>query len=201
MPMDLSIRKASEIAVGAAIIREMALAANPAAGITFENVAVMASKTSEDGERMRASMESTAAKEDPWFRSTPPHTLATTRVMSTRAHEVSTLNASNLATLATLEFSPQAAAGDAVAQQALMGRYQVAIRAIDEMPGSTSERRQLLASLREQSAAVGVDEGVVNANLKSAQRAYLEDFREARLAAYLNPKLTPSEDNDLGISR
>jgi hypothetical protein len=200
MTMDLSIRKASEIAVGAAIIRQMALAANPNAGITFENVAVMASKAGDDGTAMRASIESTAAKEEPWFRSTPPHTLATPRVMSTRSHETSTLNTSNLATLATLEFSADASAGNPMAQRALMDRYQNAIRAIDEMPGSTAERRQLLASLREQSAVVGADEGVVNANLKSAQRAYLEEFREARLAAYLNPKLTPSEDLDLSIS-
>jgi len=196
----LSIREASRFVIGAAIIRDMALKATPDSGITFENVATMALRDGADGQSLRSSIDKLADQEGAWFRSTPPHTLSTERVMQTRAQEVRTLNESNLAVLATLEFGPDAAAGKPEAREALQGRLQAAIRAVDEMPGSTTERRALLGSLRNQTSdALGGDSTFMAQQLQRAQKVYLDRFREERLAAYTTPSLDRSDDLDLGM--
>ena len=196
--MQLSIRDISRYVVGSAIIREMAARNTPGSTITFENVTEMASRGDIDGQNLRASIEKIADQESSWFRSTPPHTLATERVMQTRAQEVHTLNESNLAVLSALEFGPDAAKGNPAAREALQTRLQAAIRAIDEMPGSTTERRALLDSLKGQISETHGDPAFMSAQLKTAQKVYLDAFREERLAAYTSPSLPRSDDLDFG---
>lgn len=197
--MQLSIRDASRFVIGAAIIREMAVKSTPESAITFDNVSAMALREGADGQSLRSSIEKLAEQESAWFRGTPPHTLSTERVMQTRAQEVRTLNDTNLAVLATLEFGPEAASGKQEAQEALQARLQSAIRAIDEMPGSTTERRALLESLKSQTGDALGDSAFMAQQLKSAQKVYLDAFREERLAAYALPSLQRSEDLDFGM--
>ena len=197
--MQLSIRDASRFVIGAAIIRDMATQNTPESAITFENVAEMALRDNADGKNLRSSIEKLADQEGAWFRSTPPHALATERVMQTRAQELRTLNDSNLAVLATLEFGPEALAGTPEAREALQGRLQAAIRAIDEMPGSTTERRALLDSLKGQTGDALGDPAFMAQQLRTAQKVYLDNFREERLAAYTNPSLERSDDLDFGM--
>ena len=197
--MQLSIRDASRFVIGAAIIRDMATKNAPGSGISFENVAAMALRAGTDGESIRASIEKLADQEATWFRSTPPHSLSTDRVMQTREQELHTLNHSNLAVLATLEFGREAVQGQQEARDALQARLQAAVRAIDEMPGSTTERRSLLDALKTQTGEALGDPTFMAQQLKTAQKRYLDTFREERLAAYTNPTLERSEDLDLGM--
>jgi hypothetical protein len=196
--MQPSIRDLSRFVIGGAVIRDMAARNTPGSTITFENVAEMASREGVDGQNLRSSIEKVADQESSWFRSTPPHTLATERVMQTRAQEVHTLNQSALAVLTAIEFGPDAAKGDPAAREVLQTRLQAAIRAIDEMPGSTTERRALLDSLKGQISETHGDPSFMAQQLKTAQKVYLDAFREERLAAYTSPSLPRSDDLDFG---
>jgi hypothetical protein len=197
--MQLPIRDASRFVIGAAIIRNMAAKSQPDNPVTFENVASLALREGSDGQSLRSSIEKLADQEGVWFRSTPPHTLATDRVMQTRTQEVHTLNETNLAALATIEFGADAAAGNAAAKDALQSRLQAAVEAIDKMPGSTTERRTLLDSLRVQTSEAHGDPAFMTQELRAAQKSYLDRFREERLAAYTSPSLERSDDLDFGM--
>jgi hypothetical protein len=197
--MQLSIRDASRFVIGAAIIRDMALKNAPESNITFENVSIAALREGGDGQDLRTSINKLADQEAGWFRSTPPHTLATDRVMHTRSQEVRTLNATNLAGLATLEQAPAAIQGDPAAEAALQESYQAAIRAIDEMPGSTVERRALLQTLKTQGIEACGDADFVMTQFNVAQEAYLKQMMAERLSPYQNTTLERSDDLDLGM--
>jgi hypothetical protein len=192
----LSIREASRFVIGAAIMREMANKNSPGANITFDNVAVAALGQDNDGAQLRSSIQKLADQEAVWFRSTPPHTLATERVMQTRAQEVRTLNSVNLAVLMTLEHSRDAAEGDPTAIKTLEDSYQTAIRAIDEMPGSTTERRSFLQSLKSQVIEASNDRAYIEQALDRAQHLYLDAMMSERLAAYQSPSQDRDNDND-----
>lgn len=185
--MQLSIRDASRFVIGAAIITDMALAGAPDSGITFEQVADAALRDGIDGDDLRTSISKLAEQEEAWFRGTPPHTLASARVMQTRRQEMQTLNDTNLAGLATLAFGAEAAAGDPVARQELHDSYENAIRSIDRMPGASSERRGLLQALKAEVADAGGGHPLVNATFDAAQKTYLEQLMSERLAAYQTP--------------
>lgn len=185
--MQLSIKDASRFVVGAAIIRDMATANAPESQITFENVALAAQRGGPEGQDMRASIDRLAEQESAWFRGTPPHTLSTERVLHTRAQEIDTLNNANLAAIATLAFGADAQAGDPEATTLLQQSYQAAIRSIDEMPGSTADRRSLLGALKDQAVEAGGNADFVTLQLNTAQKTYLEEMMNERLAAYQTP--------------
>lgn len=197
--MQLSIKDASRFVIGAAIIRDMAITNAPESTITFDNVALAALRSGADGQDMRSSIDRLAEQEAAWLRSTPPHTLATERVMHTRAQEIDTLNKSNLAAMATLAFAADAAAGDPQARETLQDAYQAAIRAIDEMPGSTNDRRALLGALKEQAIEASGNAVFVSDELGTAQKTYLETMMTERLAAYQNPPAERGHDLDHGM--
>lgn len=196
--MQLSIKDASRFVIGAAILREMAATQAPDSGITFDQVAEAAAAPGVDGQDLRLSLDRLAQQEGAWFRNTPPHTLTSVRVMQTRAQETGTLNQMNLAVLGTLAHSGDAVAGDHVAQQLLQDQYQGAIAAIDRLPGSIGERRQLLNALKTQVAEASGDAPLVGALFGAAQKGYLEQLMADRLAAYQSPALERSKELELG---
>jgi len=179
-------------------MRDMALqnAAGGSGAVTFEHVAEMAARPTTDGQTMRSSIEKLADREESWFRSTPSHALATDKVMNTRVLELRTLNDTNLAFLAALEFGPEAAADRAsAAAESLQARLQASVRSIDSMPGSTKERSSQLQYLRTQLVSGDADAAFMDAQLGQAQRVYLDHFRQERLAIYTS--LPRSDDLDL----
>lgn len=197
--MQLSIQDASRFVIGAAIIRDMTIRNSPESGITFDNVTVAALREGTDGQDLRTSISKLADQEAAWFRSTPPHVLSTDKVMHSRGQELSTLNNTHLAVLATLEYGASAIDGSPDAVSQLQDSYQAALQAIDEMPGSTTERRNLLQTLYDQCFEASGDADFTNGQLHVAQKSYLERMMAERLAAY---ELTPherSDDIDLGM--
>lgn len=197
--MQLSIRDASRFMIGAAILRDMAQTNSPGSAITGANVATAALRPGPDGAGMRASIARLAEQEAAWFRSTPPHTLVSERVLHSRVQEMATLNNCNLAALATLACGAAAAGGEPQARTILQSRYQAAIRAIDEMPGSTTERRALLAGLKEQCGAASAAPAFVGQELNAAQKTYLETMMAERLSAYQAPAPQRSAPLDHGM--
>jgi hypothetical protein len=194
--MELSIRDASRFVIGAAIIRDLAKKNSPDSNITLENVVIAALREGADGENLRTSIERLADQEAEWLRSTPPHTLTTKRVLHTRVQEIHALNSLNLAALATLELAADRGTAKSDANAALQLSYQVAIRAIDEMPGSTAERRALLQALETQAIEASGNAPFVQGELSAAEKVYLEQMMTERLAAYQPPSTEPSDDLD-----
>jgi hypothetical protein len=192
----LSIREASRFVIGAAIMRDMAIQNSPGTNITFANVAEAALRPAGDGGSLRSSIERLADQEASWFRSTPPHTLATDRVMHTRQQELHTLNSLSLAVMATLEHSQTASAGDPAAQHVLQESFQKAIQAIDEMPGSTTERRGFLHMLKAQTMEASSDAAYIDSALDAAQRSYLDKMMNERLSAYQPASPSRTDDHD-----
>ncbi len=178
------------------MLRDKALKANPIAGITFDNVAVAAMRDDADGQGLRATIARLADQQAEWFRSAQPHTRASDRVIQTRASEVRTLNSMNTALLAAMEFGKSAAAGDQPALISLREELQASVRAIDEMAGSTTERRALLRSLSEDCAEASGDVSFVEEQLAVVQQAYLTQMMEERLSRYDGPPKEPSEGFD-----
>lgn len=197
--MQLSIRDASRFVIGAAIIRDMTMKNSPEAGITFENVSVAALRGDSDSVKLRLSITKLADQEAHWFRSTPPHMLSTERVMHTRVQEMQTLNNCHLAALATLEFGAAAAAGSLDAKDSLQASYQAAIQSIDEMPGSTTERRGLFQTLKAQGIEAHGDSDFILTELNLAQEVYLKNMMTERLSAYQTPSHERSDDLDLSM--
>lgn len=192
----VSIRDASRFVIGAAIVRDMAIQNSPGTNITFANVADAATRPGSDGANLRSSIDRLADQEASWLRSTPPHTLATDRVMRTRQQETIMLNSVNMAVLMTIEYGKGASEGDPSASKKLQEGFQKAIRAIDEMPGSTAERRGLLDLFKDQVVQASENRRYIGVALDTAQHAYLDTMMAERLSAY-QPK-TPSrtDDND-----
>ncbi|WP_460198999.1 hypothetical protein ACE15N_22185 (plasmid) [Xanthomonas campestris pv. passiflorae] len=192
--MQLSIRDASRFLVGAALMRSKAIEASGNPGISFDYVASAALRTDADGERLRLSINTLADQEAGAFRNTPPHTLTTDRVMQSRDAEVRTWRAIGLAGIETIEHS-----GDLdAAGPRLQSSYMDALKAIDETPGSTQERRQLHAVLQDEIAAAATEPGKAVDLLRKSERSYLDAERDAILARY-EGKLTHSDDYDAGM--
>lgn len=192
----VSIRDASRFVIGAAIVRDMASQSSPGMNITFQNVADAAARPGSDGDNLRSSIESLADREASWLRSTPPHTLATDRVMQTRQQETIMLNSVNLAVLMTIEYGKDAWEGDPDASKKLQAGFQKAIRAIDEMPGSTTERRNLHDLFKEQVTQASSNRHYISVALDTAQHAYLDSMMTERLAAYQAKAPAKTDDND-----
>jgi hypothetical protein len=197
MDMQLSIRDASRFMIGTAIIREMATKNSPDATITFDAVSTAALREGGDGKDLRASISKLADQEAGWFRSTPLHVLASDRVMQTRAHEMNAINSMQLAALSTLEFGAEASAGRPEAKEALQASLQAAVRAIDTMPGSTTERRGMLQALEGQSIEASGNASFISGELTTAQKVYLDAMMAERLAVYENPSHDRSDDLDM----
>jgi|GEM_PF-2897174 len=195
MDKQLSIRDASRFIIGAAIIREMAMAKSPGATLGIDEIAAASLRQDEDGAGLRTSILKLADKEAHWFRSTLSHVLATERVVETREQELGVLNNINLAALTALEFGPQAAAGDVAANTALQESLLEAVRAVDKARVSTTEKKGFLMTILHQTAEASGDADFSQRAMAIAQRAYLEDFQNERMSAYENP--ARSDDLDL----
>lgn len=184
------MRAASRFVIGAAIIRDLARHHSPDIAVTLDNVAVAALRDGPEGAQLRASIEVLADQEAGWFRSTPSHALTTKKVLSSRVQEIQGLNAANLSVLVTMEL--RAAMGET--HPALQTSYQTAIRAIDEMPGTTAERRAVLQDFENQVMAAGSDTAHIQSEITVAQRAYLRQLMSERLADYQIPSLSESSE-------
>jgi hypothetical protein len=182
--MQLSIREASQFVIGAAIMRSKAIELSGNSDITFDHIAIAALREGSDGEKLRLSIETLANQESALMRNTPPHTLKTERVMQSRSTEIRTFSAISDAVITTVELADSANSGNKEAHKTINDKYIAAFRAIDETPGSTQERRQLKAYLRDQAMTVSTEKEFVSTTLKSAETSYLEADAEAILSRY-----------------
>lgn len=193
--MQLSIREASRFVIGAAMMRSKAIEASGNTGITFESVALASMRDNADGAKLRQSIETLADQESTWLRNTPPHALATDRVYQSRLAELKTFRSINMAVIATSEFGAKASAGDVPATKSLHENLVNTLGVIDQTPGSTQDRRNLLSSLNKQVTLIGPGEFMFDM-MRSAEGAYAERFRAERLARYMDPALERGEDFD-----
>lgn len=195
--MTLAVRQVSRFVVGTALMREHAIKASGIDTITFVDVADQALTKTPEGRRVMTSIETLADNEAAWFRNTPPHALASERVVQTRSAEIAAFGALHKAMVGTVEHADTALQGDAGAKDALQGIYVEALRAIDLAPGSAQERRHLLTHLREGVRLVAPDnaDGVTQM-LRNAETAYM-DRRSAEILARYENTLERSNDFEM----
>jgi hypothetical protein len=193
--MQLSIRQASRFVIGAAMMRAKAIEASGNNGITFDSVALASMRANADGAKLRQSIETLADQEATWLRNNPPHTLATDRVMQSRQAELKTFRSINAAVIVTSELANKAMTGDEDAGNVLHEQLVSTLGVIDQTPGSTQDRRNLLTSLKAQVALAGPADFMSNV-MRSAEGDYAERFRAERLARYMAPPLERGEDFD-----
>lgn len=195
--MQLSIRDASRFVIGAGLMRQKASEASGNPDITFSAVAQAALRAGPEGQKIRQTIETFADMNlDSWLRNTPPHTLASDRVMQSRAAEVKAFTAIHQAVVSTISFEAADPVGKSAAEDQLRESLLAGMEAIDNTPGSRADREGLLTSLRTQVVSAASDGGHMARLLKESEQAYLAADLEKTLARYANPSLQRSEDYD-----
>lgn len=184
--MQQSIQEVSRFVIGSAMLMNKASEASGQTSINLDNVVAVALQENANGSKLRQTIELLADQESKWIRNTPPHLLKSDRIMHSRSAEMATLVAINTAVVATFESDGKDN------DQKLQKCFVETFRAIDNTPGSTQDRRQLQALLRDQTTVVahGWD---VEKVLKTAETAYLDEGAMAILAKY-NKSVDRSND-------
>jgi hypothetical protein len=195
--MQLSIREASRFVIGATRLRAQALQHSAHAQmLTFDNVAAAVLQPSTEGKQLRQTVETMADSEAEWFRSNPPHAMSSERVMQSRAAEVSALRKVGGAAVSTLVYGARAIANDGPAAEQLTSIYSGAYAAIDAAPGSTNDRRSLMALLHEQAQRLSSKPEIIRNLLNIAEKRCLARQADAILSRYTN-SVERSDDYDI----
>ena len=185
--MTLAVRQVSRFVVGAALMREHAIGASGIDKISLGDVAEQALSGTPEGRRVMASIETLADQESSWFRNTPPHVLASDRVVQSRAAEIAAFGATHRALIATIEHAGAALSGDENARKLLTDHYVGALQAIDQAPGSAQERRQLLTLMRDDTRLAASDQvDGVKQLLRDAEKVYMDRHAAEILSRYGN---------------
>lgn len=195
--MQLSIREASRFVIGTTLLRAQAMQhAEQAQMLTFENVAAAVLQSTQEGKQLRQTVDALADGEAEWFRANPPHAMSSERVMQSRSAEVDALRKIGGAAISTIIYSARAIAGDKPASDQLTTVYSGTYTAIDAAPGSTNDRRSLMALLHEQTQRLSTSPEVVRQLLTSAEKQCLARQADAILSRYKKP-LDRSDDFDM----
>ncbi len=195
--MQLSIREASRFVIGATLLRAQAMQhADQAQMLTFDNVAAAVLQATPEGAQLRRTVDAMADSQAEWFRSNPPHVMSSDRVMQSRAAEVDALRVVGGAAISTVLHGPRAVNHDSAASEHLTAVYTDAYTAIDAAPGSTNDRRTLMAGLRDQTQDLSTDPAAIRNLLTAAEKRCLARQADAVLSRYAKP-LDRSDDFDM----
>lgn len=194
--MQLSIRDASRFVIGAGSMRERAIQASGNPAISFENVAQAALRGGPDGQKIRQTIDTLAEQESAWLRNTPPHILNSDRVMQSRTAEINAFTAIHRAVIRSVAFEAAGPGTKSDAETDLRQALTSAIEAIDNTPGSRSDREGLLGNLRDQVLSVASDDDFMKRALRQSEQAYLAADLDKTFARYANPSLSRSEGLD-----
>lgn len=184
---NLSVRSASEAAIGIATLRHFA--STPTASPRLDDMAgeILGSNTS--ARTIRTTISTLAEREHAWIKERATHATISSRVNERRERELSSVIAVHAAALSTLEASAALRAGDQDRVAALQERYIEAIKGIDEYPMGAQAKQALHAQLRSE-AGLAVPEAMrpqVEALLEQSEQSYLKQYAESVYARYDEP--------------
>ncbi|SNS30445.1 hypothetical protein SAMN05660216_00104 [Pseudomonas sp. LAMO17WK12:I8] len=194
--MQLSIRDASRFVIGAGLMREKAIEASGNPAISFGNVAQAALRQGPDGQKIRQTIDTLADQESAYLRATPSHTLSSDRVMQSREAEVNVFTAIHRAVIGSVNLEAASPSRKSGAEADLHQSLLDAFEAIDNTPGSRTDREGLLASVREQVIAASSDADGMKRMLRDSEQRYLAADLDKTFARYANASLPRSESSN-----
>jgi hypothetical protein len=189
--MQLSIRDASRFFVGAAMLRDQ-VAASTGQEVSISEIG--ASILNGDKLHLQETID-TLTKDEP-FRKTPPHILASERVIQTRHAECRASRSLHDTVLSAVEHGELARKNDTKARGALEEAAITALEHIDQAPGSVAERQQMLGELKRQMNMAADDPLFVSRLMSDAEHAYNEQYFNMRLEKYMLSPVEHSTEYD-----
>lgn len=183
---NLSVRSASEAAIGIATLRKFAATDNNPPSLAAMIPEIIADKDS--ARTIRATIQALASREQDWLKERATHATVSARVNERRARELASMAAVHAATMTTLRLGHEIQHSQEAAHE-LREAFIEAIRGVDEFPMGTSAKQSLKAQLTsevELAAAEG-DQPFVRDLLAQAESVYLVRVQEAVWANYDQP--------------
>lgn len=137
--------------------------------LSVENIAEAAFEDSSPGNKIRLSIEKITKRNDNFFRRSPQYVLTTQPILDTRSKVIKAFNNLNLAVSLTLFLNDQPHEN----HEKLKAAYVAVYEGLDQFPGRTSLRREMIESFHSQVFAMSKDNEVTKALLFAAQQEYL----------------------------
>lgn len=192
---NLSVRKASEAAIGIATLRHFA-SASPAESPPLNSMAGEILGSHGSAKTIRITINTLADREHDWIKDRSTHATISARVNKRRERELSAMVAVHAAALSTLEQAPALRGTDAPPSvtEPLQEQYVEAIQSIDEFPMGAAAKRALRDQLLSE-AGLAAPEAVrpqISTLMAQAEQTYLNRYAESVYAHYDDPDNGPS---------
>lgn len=180
----LSVRSASEAAIGIATLRAIA-SSNSDLRPSLSAMAAEIIADSASARPIRATIQVLANQQHEWLKERATHATISPRVNERRSRELESIAAVHAATIATLRLVTEAS-GSPDAAHELQEAFVTAIRGVDEVPMGVSTKRALREQLMDEvhAAAYPQDRQLVSSMLTQAEQIYLERIQQAVLEKY-----------------
>lgn len=191
---NLSVRKASEAAIGIATLRHFA--STPDDSPRLDQMAGEILGVHGAARTIRTTINNLAEREHEWIKERATHATISSRVNERRERELSSMVAVYAATISTLQLSPSLRKDDPDSMEALQESYVGAMEGIDQFPMGTAAKQALRSQLRSE-AELAVPETAraqVGMLIVQAEQTYLKRYAESVYAHYDEP------DNDASPS-
>ena len=189
---NLSVRHASEAAIGVAMLRHFASA--PGDSPRLDAMASEILGPHSGAKMIRVTIHTLAEREHGWIKERATHATISPRVNERRERELDSIAKVHAASLAALQLSPVLRTGDAEGTQVLLECFVQAMQGIDEFPMGVPARQALRALLRSE-VELAVPEALrpaASALLVQAETIYLKRCAESVYAHYDAPGSGPS---------
>lgn len=184
---NLSVRRASEAAIGIATLRQ--IASTPTDSYAIDGIAGQMLGAGNEARGIRTSINTLAARESQFLKERATHATISQRVNESRERELASMVSVHAAALATLHSLPALRSGDPAAVSELQERFVVAMQGIDEFPKLNNARQELRGQFQSETA-LAVPEAnrpQVGEMLLQAEQLYLKRRAEAVFAHYDEP--------------
>jgi len=184
---NLSVRTASEAAIGIAILRHFAT--TPNSSPTIDRMASEILGTHSDAHTIRSTISALAMRESQWIKERATHATISARVNERRGRELSSIASVSAAALSTLRLSSSLRNDNPAGINELQESYVQAMQGIDQFPMGMHAKQALRSQLRGE-VALAVPEALrpqVNGLLIQAETTYLNRCAESVYANYVEP--------------
>ena len=189
---NLSVRRASEAAIGIAALRHFAATAEGAPSLGAMAPEILGAQTA--GRSIRAAIQTLAQREHEWLKERATHATISTRVNERRDREITSMTRVHAAALTTVQLGTALRSAEPEGVTELQESYVTAIRGIDEFPMGAHAKQALKAQLQTE-VELAVPEAArerVGQMLVQAETTYLKRYAEAVYAHYDQPDSSPT---------
>lgn len=189
---NLSVRRASEAAIGIAALRQ--LASTPDNRYAIDSMAVEMLGDGNSARSVRTGIHALGSRESAFLKERATHATVSSRVNETRERELASMVNVYAAAMATLNAIPALRSNDAAGIDKLQESFVVALEGIDKFPMGAKARHELRAQLQSETA-LAVPEAnrpQVAGLLLQAEQVYLKRYAEQVYSHYDQPDSGPA---------